>query len=47
MRSLFRLKGKLHYLLNCAFYLIFFILGFLLGGGKIEKISNIFTDFIS
>ncbi len=47
MKNLFRLKGKLHYLLNCAFYLIFFIIGFLLGGGKIEKISDIFNNFFN
>lgn len=43
MKSLFRLKGKLHYLLNCLFYVLFFIVGFLLGGGHIEKI----TDYIN
>lgn len=46
MKSLFRLKGKMHYLINCGFYLVFFILGFLIGGGKIEKIPSFF-NFIS
>ncbi len=43
MRSLFRLKGKLHYLLNCIFYIIFFIIGYMIGGGFIEKIPNFFN----
>lgn len=52
MKSVFRIKYKLHHLLNIAFYLIFFILGFLLGGGffgkieNFEKISDIFNMFI-
>lgn len=47
MRSLFRLKYKLHRLLNMLFYLIFFAIGFMLGGGNIEKIIDIFNNFIS
>ena len=47
MRSLFRLKYKLHRLVNMLFYLIFFAIGFMLGGGSFEKISNIICDFIN
>lgn len=49
MKSVFRIKYKLHHLVNIAFYLLFFIAGFLLGGGffgKIEKISDVFNMFI-
>lgn len=48
MRNLFKLKGKLHRLINILFYLIFFVIGFLIGkgGGSIEKISNLFNDII-
>lgn len=43
MNEIFRAKRKIHYLINCAFYLLFFVAGFLIGGGKIEKISDIFS----
>lgn len=46
MKSIFRLKGKLHRFINILFYLVFFILGFLLGGGKFEKINNLFSDIL-
>lgn len=36
------LKRKLHIFINYLFYFLFFIVGFLLGGGKVEKI----TDYI-
>lgn len=41
MKNIFRLKGKLYHLINLLFYSITFILGYLIGGGKIEKISDI------
>lgn len=44
MNQIFKVKRKLHYLINCLFYLLFFAVGFLLGGGKIEKISDIFSN---
>lgn len=46
MKSVFRIKYKLHHLVNIAFYILFFIAGFLLGGGGFEKISDIFNYFI-
>lgn len=46
MYNIFNLKRKLHYLINMVFYLLFFILGFLIGGGKIEKISDFFNNII-
>ena len=30
-----------------AFYLLFFIAGFLVGGGNIEKVSTIISKFIN
>lgn len=47
MNQIFRLKGKLHKLINLAFYFVFFAIGFLMGGGKIEKISSIFSNLFS
>ena len=44
MHEIFKMKRKLHYFINMAFYLLFFIAGFLVGGGKFEKISNIFNN---
>ncbi len=44
MNEIFKAKRKIHYLINVAFYLLFFIAGFLIGGGKIEKISDIFSS---
>ena len=44
MNQVMRVKRKIHYLVNLAFYLLFFIIGFLVGGGKIEKISDIFSS---
>ena len=48
MKTIFKLKYKLHGFINVLFYLIFFILGYLLGqGGDIfEKIINYFNSFI-
>lgn len=45
MNNIFKIKYKLHHLINVAFYLLFFIAGFLIGGGKIEKISDMFNIF--
>lgn len=42
MNSIFRLRGKLFKLINLIFYGITFALGYLIGGGKIEKISSYF-----
>ena len=44
MNGIFKAKRKIHYLINMAFYILFFIVGFLIGGGKIEKISDIFNN---
>lgn len=40
---MFTIKRKLHIFINYLFYLLFFLVGFLLGGGNIEKI----TDYIN
>lgn len=40
MKNLFYFKGSLHRLINYLFYFIVFIFGYLLGGGKIEKIFD-------
>lgn len=42
MNSVLRLRGKLFRLINLLFYGITFFIGYLIGGGKIEKISNYF-----
>jgi hypothetical protein len=47
MNQMFRLKSKLHRLINMAFYIVFFIAGFIAGGGSFEKISTIISNFIS
>lgn len=39
-------KYKMHRLVNLAFYFIVFATGFLLGGGKIEKVFDMFKSFI-
>ena len=41
------LKYKMHKLVNLAFYFIIFAIGFLLGGGKFEKIFSIFSSIFS
>lgn len=43
-----KLKYKMHKLVNILFYFLIFIFGFLigLGGVKIEKIFDIFRNFI-
>lgn len=45
MNSVLRLRGKLFHLINLLFYGITFFIGYLVGGGKIEKISDIFNLF--
>ena len=39
-------KYKLHKFINIAFYFIVFAIGFLLGGGNIEKVIDIFKSVI-
>lgn len=43
---MFKLKYKLHRLINILFYFIIFALGFILGGGKLEKVINTFKSII-
>lgn len=45
--SIFRLKFKLHRLLNVLFYLFFFALGFIVGGGNLSNIKNIVENSIT
>ena len=43
MKSIFKLKYKLHYIVNCLFYIFIFIIGVLVGGGffvTFEKIID-------
>lgn len=40
-----RLKYKMHKIINLLFYLIMFMLGFILGGGKIENIKEIINNW--
>lgn len=42
MNQVLKIKYKIFHLINIFFYLIFFVIGFFVGGGKIEKISDIF-----
>lgn len=44
MKQLFRFKAKIYYFVSCAFYLLFFIVGFFVGGGSIEKMANIISN---
>lgn len=46
MKNIFKLKYKLHHLINISFYLIFFIAGFIMGGGSIEKIFDIISNML-
>lgn len=43
---MFKAKYKLHRLINMAFYFIFFLVGFLLGGGRIEKVFDMFRFIV-
>lgn len=38
-----KIKYKMHRLVNLIFYFIIFSVGFMLGGGHIEKIKDYFT----
>lgn len=40
------LKYKMHKWVNLIFYFIIFAIGYLLGGGNIEKIINIFNNIV-
>lgn len=40
-----RVKYKMHRLINILFYGLVFIIGFLLGGGKIENFKEIFYNW--
>lgn len=42
---MFRLKYKMHRLVNLIFYFIVFALGFILGGGNIESIKETFINW--
>lgn len=44
--KILNIKYKMHRLINIAFYFVVFAIGFLIGGGHIEKISNVFNNFI-
>ena len=46
MNSIFKLKYKLHHLINILFYFVFFAIGFIMGGGTIEKIISTFNSII-
>lgn len=48
MKNIFRLKYKLHHLINVLFYLAFFVVGYLLGGGVLsyEKISTFINNML-
>lgn len=47
MKSIFKLKFKLHKLINIIFYLLFFVLGFILGrGGNVEKIIDSINNIL-
>lgn len=43
MSEIFKIKRKLHYFINYAFYFLFFAVGYLLGGGSLEKIFDFFN----
>lgn len=47
MNEILRTKYKIHRFINLAYYFIFFIVGFLIGGGKIEKISYFFNNIFN
>lgn len=41
---MFKLKYRMHKLVNNIFYFLVFALGFVLGGGNLEKIKEIFDN---
>lgn len=43
MNKILKIKYKIYHIVNIAFYLLFFVIGFFVGGGKLEKISDIFS----
>ena len=45
--NFFSMKRKAHRLVNVLFYFGAFALGFYLGGGTLEKITNLFNYFTS
>lgn len=45
--NFFRMKRQAHRLVNVMFYFGAFALGFYLGGGTLEKMSDIFRFFVS
>ncbi len=47
MKSILKIKYKLHHFVNILFYLIFFIIGYMLGAGLNEKIFSIINNFIN
>ncbi len=47
MNSFFRLKRMTHMLINRFFYFLAFTLGFVLGGGTIEKITGLFSSIFN
>lgn len=47
MRYFLRTKRMTHVLVNNIFYFIVFILGFMLGGGSIEKVKIFINDVIN
>lgn len=44
MNNVIKVKYKLHRFVNLAFYFVFFLIGFLIGGGSLEKVIHIFTS---
>ena len=44
MNQVLKVKRKIHYLINMTFYLLFFIIGYLVGGGHIEKIFDLLNN---
>lgn len=40
-----RVKYKMHKFINLIFYFIVFVLGYMLGGGHIENIKEVFVGW--
>ena len=47
MKQVLRLKRKIYYFINAAFYIGFFVIGFLLGGGSFEKIKDFIPNIFN
>lgn len=45
--NIFKLKRQAHRLVNISFYFLFFMAGFVLGGGTIEKVYSIFSSIFN